>query len=137
MCKCSIELIDNKEQKLLGLWVTNIISMLIARFMIGKGLVVQGRPLNETVMRSPKISRKPVLFYSNKFQHRFEMSQQILWPARKRHLTPMMEKKRLDIVRRHRHWTLAEWKKMVFSDECSSLYLATRTLGGHLVRNVL
>jgi len=37
----------------------------------------------------------------------------------KPHLTLAMKKKRLNFARRHRHWTLNEWKKVLFSDECT------------------
>ena len=65
--------------------------------------------------------------YSNKFQHCFEPCQQIIWTedlyiyrlTRKPHRTPVMKKKRLDFARRHRHWTLAKWKKVLLSNECT------------------
>ena len=63
--------------------------------------------------------------YSNKFQHCFETSHQRIWtelPLRlaiKSYLTPLMKKKRLDVARLYCHWLLAEWKKVLFSDECT------------------
>ena len=66
--------------------------MLMARFMTGKGLVVhikgnaQGRPLSETDSNAlaKEFLQENACYltlkrYSNKFQYRFEMSQQIIW----------------------------------------------------------
>ena len=50
-------------------------------------------------------------------------------------LTPVMNKKKLDFARRHRHWTLAEWKKVLMNAPCSSLYLATCTLRCHYTKS--
>ena len=47
-------------------------------------------------------------------------------PPRKPYLTPVMKKKILEFVRRHRHWTLAEWKKVMFSDEWPMQQFAPR-----------
>ena len=44
--------------------------------------------------------------------------------AQKPHLTPVIKKKRRDFARCHRHWILAEWKKM-FSDECTMQQLVS------------
>ena len=41
------------------------------------------------------------------------------WPGRKVHPTPVMKEKRLEFARRHRHRTLAELTKVLFSDECT------------------
>ena len=38
-------------------------------------------------------------------------------PVRKPHLSPVLKKRSPDFVRHHRHWTLAEWMKVLFSDE--------------------
>ena len=47
----------------------------------------------------------------------------------------MMKKKSLDFARGHRHWTLAECKKVLFSDECTMQQFvhAICTSGGHWV----
>ena len=39
----------------------------------------------------------------------------------KAHLTPVIKKKRLDFASHH-YWTFAEWKKVLFSDECTMYY---------------
>jgi len=40
-------------------------------------------------------------------------------PARKPLLTPAMRKRRLQFAKAHRHWTAQEWRKVLWSDECS------------------
>ena len=62
-------------------------------------------------------------WFSNKFQHSFETTQRI-WTevptaGMKPTLATVMKEKILGFARRHRHWTLAEWKKVLFSDECT------------------
>ena len=97
--------------------------------------------MRQIVMRSPKSSCKkihPVLrtpISSSTVSRRLskESGLKSHRPAWNPYLTPVVKKKRLDFVRRHRHWTLAECCFLT-NAPYSSLYLATCTLGGHWVR---
>ena len=89
----------------------------------------EDRTMRLIVLRSPKSSCKKILCASLRFKGTAISSSTVSRrlskefglkshkPARKPRLTPVMKKKRLDFARRHRHWTLAEWKKVLFPDE--------------------
>ena len=132
-------------------------SMLMARCMVWSPTedYVQGRPLSETennAVVEELMQEHSGYFmlkrYRNKFQHSFETSQQRSWTeipqagTIKPHLTPGMEKKILDFARHHHYWIFVEYKCCLETNApCSSLYLATCTLGCHwesvLTRNML
>ena len=60
--------------------------------------------------------------------------------AQKLHLTPVMKKTTQDFARCHRHWTLAKWKKGLFSDECTMQQFVPRHIyirRPFLTRNML
>ena len=76
----------------------------------------QGRPLNETVTRSPKTLCKQFCAML-RIKHTAIRSSSL---ARMEHLTPVMKKYRSDFTTQHRHWSLADSKEVLLSNECSS-----------------
>ena len=106
----------------------------MARLIRGKGLVVhgryaQGRPLNEidsNVLAKEPLQENPCYFTlkGTSISSCIGTSQQRFWtefpqagPKAIHHT--VMKKKRLDFARRHRHWSLTEWKKVLFFYLCA------------------
>jgi transposase len=52
-------------------------------------------------------------------------------PTRKPGLTPEMEKARLQFALEHEHWTIKDWKRVIWSDKTSVIYSFRR--GGYRV----
>lgn len=47
-------------------------------------------------------------------------------PAAKPRLTPVMKQKRLDFAQKYKDWTIADWSKVLFSDESTLVQFNTR-----------
>lgn len=68
-------------------------------------------------------------------QHRLqkELGLPTFRPAHKPLLTRAMVKKRLSFARKYRHWTVTQWRKVLFSDESTFLCFRSRS-GGRIRR---
>ena len=112
--------------------------MLMVGFMTRRGVVVHGRRRpRKTTPREDRSMRQMVMLLqdipchftlkrcSNTFQHCFETSQQRIWtevPHAGTKATPGTsdEGKYTGLCRRLCNWFLAKWKKVLFSEECST-----------------
>ena len=89
------------------------IIVLMARFMTGKGLVFHGRPLIETdgnphgkeLLQEHPCLKGTAIGSSTVLRRLSKEFGQVSQVGTKTTLTPVMNKKKLDFARRHRHWT--------------------------------
>ena len=93
-----------------------------------KTSVRNNRTMHRIVVRSPMSSCKKVraiLHFketdvsispvSRRLNKEFDLPSRK--PAQKPQFTPVMKQKKIDFAKRHRHWAVSQWRRVLFSDK--------------------